>query len=161
MNFLITTFTFAVTSSDVSNIARVNIFCEAMDFTCAGAGYLSVSNVGAGNPGIVYGSTTWLITNWGTNDGTFNFTTPTGGLGTVSSYPMNGSISDIVIEAQTGFNDGWSHTNITNISTNKWKLDAPQCSATGSLTYHFILTAKPNAVAGTYVITFIQSFVAD
>ena len=161
MIFLITTFSFAVPGGDVPNTATVTVGCKAMDFTCAGAGYLTVTNVGAGNPGSASGSTTWMITNWGTNDGTFNFSTPSGGLATITSYPMNGSPSDITVAPQTGYNNGWSYSNITNISSNKWKLDSYHCNATGSLTYHFNLTILPNAVAGTYVVTFIQNFVAD
>jgi hypothetical protein len=143
----------------VLNRAVVDIQCSDMTFTCAGPVY-TVDIVAGDLTSVAYGVTIWYITNWGAS-GKFMVTTPSSGLFTVSP-PLNGRSDDIIVSAQSGYDNGWSRSNVVLDCTEPhWKLNSSACSAVGSISYNFKVTATSNAVTGTYTITFTQDFTTE
>ena len=143
----------------VLNRAIVDIQCSDMVFTCAGPVY--TQELSAGDPtSIASGVTTWYITNWGTT-GKFMIATPTIGLFTVTP-PLGGRPTDLTVTAQSGFDDGWSRSNvIPDCYAPHWKLATDACNSVGTLSYNFKVTASSGAVSGIYVITFSQDFTVE
>ena len=153
---LTTSYSFATV---VPNTATVHVGCNTMGFVCQGPADFTMSSIGQGSTGTATGATTWNVNNWGLH-GTFTRTTPGGGLWAVTSKPSGALNSDIDVQPN-GYSSGWETSGVTPLTGNDWKLSSTNCNSQGTFTYHFLLTVYPQAIAGDYVVTFYQDFVAD
>jgi hypothetical protein len=143
----------------VLNRAILDVACSDMIFSCAGP--VTTIGITAGDASsYVNVTTTWYITNWGA-DGKFVITMPDAGLYSVAP-PTYGHNTDLTITPQTGYEDGWTRTNVVpDCYSPHWKLGTSACNSVGILSYNFKVLATTNAVNGLYTITFTQDFTIE